>query len=182
MTALQTELGPSSFFSPDEKIFGKDYNHWIVKYWHTFGIPKRQKLRHDVYCMSASKENDFQFTIPQDKGILMSPIKYITVTKDENLEKNKQFMEDRCKWEIDIIEDLNLLLDGQLLSPYINRVRSTYFKSKLKVDKEYTAICEGYWIILKPYILEKGNHHISSFSSCKAGKVQIPAEYDITII
>jgi len=179
MTTTVREISPSSFFSPDEDVLGEDYNHWILEYWNTFGVPKKDKLKHKVFCMSASRENDMKFDIPQDKGILISPIKYITLTKDEKLEKNKEFMEERCKWEIDIIEDLDLLMDGELLSPYISRLRSTYFKPKQ--DPGFTALCEGYWLILKPYTLTKGRHHISSFSSCKAGKVQIPADYELTI-
>jgi hypothetical protein len=180
MTTAITEISPNSLFSPDENVLGKDYNYWILQYWNTFGVPKKEKLKHKVFCMSASIENDFKFDIPQNRGILISPIKYIAMTEDAKLEKNKKMMEERCKWEIDIIEDLNLLIDGQLLSPYINRIRSPYFTPKQ--DPGFTALCEGYWLILKPRSLEKGTHHISSFSSCKAGKVQIPAEYDITII
>jgi hypothetical protein len=119
-----------------------------------------------------------RFTIPEDKAVLLSPIKYIAATLTEKFPELEQKMLEQCEYEMDIIQDMNLFLDCELVSQECSRVRSPPFS----LEKKYTAISEGYWLFIKPYRLLKGIHTISSFCSCKVGKIQLPGEYKIEII
>jgi hypothetical protein len=171
-------LFPSlAFFSKDDNILGRDYGYWITKYWNSFAFKPKQKLKEQVYFMSGLVYEGDRFTIPEQKGILLSPIKYIAACLTEKFPVLEERMLKQCEYEMDIIQDMNLFLDSELVSPECSRVRSPPFS----LEKKYTAISEGYWLFIKPYGLRKGTHTISSFSSCKVGKVQLPGEYQIEI-
>jgi len=172
-----TSLLPS-FFSRDDRILGHDFGYWIGKYWNSFEWKPKKKLKEDVYFMSGLVYAGDRFTIPEDKGILLSPIKYIAacLTEKFNPALEKQML-DQCEYEMDIIQDMNLFIDCELVSQECSRVRSPFFT----LDKKYTAISDGYWLFIKPYSLSKGIHTVSSFCSCKVGKVQLPGEYEIEI-
>jgi hypothetical protein len=176
---LTSVLFPSlNFFSKDDDILGHDYGYWIGKYWNSFGLKPEQKLKEDVYCMAGLVFAGDRFTIPEDKAILLSPIKYIAACLTEKFPELEQKMLEQCTYEMDIIQDMNLFLDCELVSTECSRVRSS---PPFTLEKKYTAISEGYWLFIKPYSLSKGVHTISSFCSCKVGKVQLPGEYQIEI-
>ena len=157
----------------------------------------------NVFCLSGALESRTamrkDFDIPYDKAILMSPIKYICVVPTKDFKANplikdvmpeekrkginpdtslREYMPMKVDFEMDIIEDMNLFIDGELMSPECSRVRTDFFE----VDYgKNTVLAEGYWLFLKPNTLEKGLHDVRTFSSCKTGKVQIPQEYHVTI-
>ena len=176
MTSISQLLPP--FFSKDDNILGYDFGYWIGKYWNSFSLKPKEKLKEQVYCMAGLVFAGDRFTIPEDRAILLSPIKYIAACLTEKFPGLEQQMLEQCEYEMDIIQDMNLFLDDELLSLDCTRVRSPPFT----LEKKYTAISEGYWLFIKPYGLRKGTHTISSFCSCKVGKVQLPGEYQIEII
>ena len=90
MTLEEPRVSSTSFFSPDEQIYGHNYNHWIVKYWETFGQPK-EKQKYPVFCASGLEEGkENQFTISSNKAVFMSPVKFIGAVQPRSLRQTSQ--------------------------------------------------------------------------------------------
>jgi hypothetical protein len=167
----------------DTKPFGNELPGYIARYWQTF-------VRKDVtdgnlcYFLHGGIEKIPQpkkdHTIQERMGILFSPIKWISVCekKSKDLEKNKQMMKDRAIEEMDIIEDFSCYLNGDLISEHAIRAMSDFFE----LDSKYMAICDGYWIFIKPYQLSLGKHYIVTHAACRAGEVIRPSEFNLTIV
>lgn len=149
-----------------EQIAGHSLEHWIVKYWTTRLHPNWLRRLEGVFILPGIFQGQTQtktdYTIPKGKPVLFSPINFITGA-DMNNDKE----------EIDIIQDLNIFLDGELVSDQCVRAASEPFRlgrRRVRTD--------GYWFVFTP---TEGEHSITSFSSCRLGKIQIPLEYHLTV-
>jgi hypothetical protein len=181
------EASHLSFFSIDDDIFGHPYKYWVQRYFENFTASYKKKLKEKhVFCLSGALEDRTamrkDFDIPQDKAILMSPIKYVSAMKTEKFKREpeqRDWMLKKVEKEIDIIQDMNLFIDWNLMSSECIRCRTDFFT----IDNgNIVVLAEGYWLFLKPNVLSKGLHDVRTFSSCKLGKVQIPQEYHVTIL
>jgi hypothetical protein len=106
------------------------------------------------------------FKINGYKPILMSVINWIGPDLKE------------AKEEIDIVakEKLDVSLDGKQIGQDSSRILSPFFRLR---GKDY--ISDGYWLFFKANVLEQGSHEISSYGSCRSGKIQIAMNYHLTI-
>jgi hypothetical protein len=178
-TQIRKLISQHNYFNHDDEIYGKDFGYWIVKFWNTLGYSGEKKNESPVYCVSSPFKRVDQYTIPQDKAILFSPIKYITAIPESKFDsKMRKEMIHDVEYEMDIVQDMNMFLDRELVSPYCTRIKSPFFS----LQNRYIALCDGYWLMLKPYALNRASHHVHMFSSCAAGKIQIASEYWIETI
>jgi hypothetical protein len=67
-------------------------------------------------------------------------------------------------------------LDGTTqLGDQCQRVSTDVFSFGLRGQE---ALSDGYWLLLN---LEKGKHTLSSFGSCRSGKIQIAMDYVLDV-
>jgi hypothetical protein len=196
----------------DDDILGHPYEYWLGHFWRTTFDSHEEKLNQPVYCITGAVEEKGMIeplVIPQEKPILMSPIKWITAEKghvfNRNPEHYTRILKKRAGYETEIIHDMTMLFDGELLSPYCTRLRSKPFEFdniddvskrmgvgrdpflklllRLRLRSKYSVgVTEGYWLFLKPYALEKGHHEMRSFASCAKGLTKVPQEFDLEIV
>lgn len=191
-----------SVFLKEDKIFGKSFGHWITKYWQTFYYDDEKRSRSDVYMLPGfmpdkpeynaehamfidkepQKQEQTDYTVSQDKAILLSPMNYIVAVHMDDVHKDHTLhsrIKRLCKDRMDAITEINLSLDGKSVSQYIARATS---EKIFEADIVYDAFSDGFWLLLKRGVLEKGVHRIESFSSCTSGQTQLPLEYNLTIV
>jgi hypothetical protein len=172
MAVVQT-----SFF--DSQPFGNPMSVYAARYMQTFFA--KETAKGNTHYLHSGLEK-----IPQPKvdhrigehmGILLSPIKWISTCKTKDIEKYRQFLKEKAKEEMDIIQDFDVFLDGEMISEHAVRAISDFFE----FDK-YTGIVDGYWIFIRPYHLELGRHHINAYASCRAGEVVRPSQFNLDIV
>jgi len=158
------------FYNDSETIFGKSYPDWVVKWWQSWGYADWRRNRGDVFMVPAKMQNDDikerSFKINKDKPILLSVINWIGPDLKE------------AKEEIDIVakERLDVSLDGTQIGQDSSRILTPFFRLR---GKDYVS--DGYWLFFKPNVLEEGRHEISSYGSCRSGKIQIAMNYHLSI-
>ena len=113
------------------------------------------------------------YKIAADKTILLSPINWLSTGKqEEEVEMRKA-----AKDEIDIInrDAIDVTIDGKQMRDSCERIDTPLFRLP---DRQY-AVSDGYWLFLR---LEKGEHMVDTFGSCRAGQVKRRMGYDLEII
>jgi len=149
-------------FEPTEKISGLTYQEWIVKWWN------QEQDSKDVFLLLPDFDGELESTIDinSDQAVLISPINYISVNEDGKATKGE--MKKETLFEIDIInkDKISLKLDGEELGPLCTRVATDFFDTV-----NGPAISDGYWVFLKR--LEKGEHELTSFGTCRSGKIKL---------
>jgi hypothetical protein len=152
----------SPFFNPNDLIFNKSYKEWVVKWW-------QQEDNDQVFLLPGTFEDTpikvETVTIDKNKALLLSPINYFHPVYSNS---NVQAVREKVKWEIDIIDQdkISVIIDGQQLGPYCSRVATDVFDLD-GID----TLADGYWLFLKP--LSEGKHSMTSFGTCRSGKIQI---------
>lgn len=171
-------LSHLSFF--DTKPFGNELSGYIARYWQTYVEKKTSdKLTYFLHGgIEKIPQPKIDHRIGEHLGILFSPIKWISVCEKKTFEKNKETIKDKAIEEMDIIEDFSCYLDSELISEHAVRAISDYFE----LDKKYMAICDGYWIFIRPFHLSLGKHHIVTHAACRAGEVIRPSEFNLDIV
>lgn len=179
--ALISETVPS-FFSGQDKVFGKDFKHWIKEYWKSFLYDDEKRSKSKVYMLPTNLEmhpqQETDFTIEQKKAILLPVGKWISVVPTTEFKEKAIAMRNLAIEKLDAYQDLNVYVDGELVSDQCFRMMSDYFD----IDYKWMAICDAYWLFVKPYSFEKGEHKISTFVSCSSGQTQISLNYKISIL
>ena len=74
--------------------------------------------------------------------------------------------------------DFNVFLDNELVSNECFRQMSDYFKIK---GANYMAICDAYWLFVKPNTLTEGMHHINTYIACSMEQTRISLNYNLEI-
>jgi hypothetical protein len=170
-----------SFFSQEDKVFGKDFRHWIKEYWKSFLYDAEKRSKGKVYMLPTNLEmhpqTETDFTIEQKKAILLPVGKWISVVPSDTFKQHAIRMRDLAKEKLDAYQDLNVFVDGELVSDQTFRTMSDYFD----IDYKWMGICDAYWLFIKPYTLELGEHKISTFVSCSSGQTQISLNYNLSI-
>jgi len=178
--ALTNKTTPS-FFSGEDKVFGKDFRHWIKEYWKSFLYDDEKRSKSKVYMLPTNLEmhpqSETDFTIKQDKAILLPVGKWISVVETKRFKELAITMKDIAKQKLDAYQDLNVFVDNELVSEQTFRQMSDYFD----IDYKWMAICDAYWLFIKQYSFEKGEHKISTFVSCSSGQTQISLNYNLSI-
>lgn len=177
----------TSLFSANDTIFGNSYQHWIEMYWNRFGYSDFFRGMGKVYCLPGripelqKTQLQTDFKIKQDKAILLSPMNFIRFTPDiERVQSNEYVraeLKRMVKERMDVIQELQVNLDGKNIGDQLVRVATDFFI----LDKKMIAISDGFWLFLKPKSLEKGEHKIDTFSSCSSGQTQLPMFYKLDI-
>jgi hypothetical protein len=169
------------YYTENDVPFGKLFSEWVVKWWQSYDYAGWRRNLGSVFVIPSKIHNENlnerSYKVKKDKALLLSPINWISF--DDN-GKSEESMRNIAKEEIDIVskDTLNVLLDGkEQMREYCCRVSTPLFKLH-----ERKAVADGYWIFLKPDVLPKGNHTISSFGSCRSGKIQIEIDYHLNII
>lgn len=171
-------MSTAQFF--DTKPFGNEFSGYIARYWRTF-VQKETSDRLTYFLHGGIEkipQPKIDHRIGEHMGIILSPIKWISACKKKDFKKAKDFMKARAIEEMDIIEDFSCYLDNELISEHAVRAISDYFE----LDKNTMAICDGYWIFIKPYWLPLGKHHIITHAACRAGEVIRPSEFRLDIV
>jgi hypothetical protein len=172
MSQVQT-----AFF--DSQPFGSPMAKYAARYMQTFFRKKtKQGLTYFLHSgLEKIPQPKIDHKIGEHMGILLSPIKWISTCKTKDIEKHRQFLKDKAKEEMDIIQDFDVFLDGEMISEHAVRAISDYFEFE-----NYTGIVDGYWLFIRPYHLSLGNHHINAYASCRAGEVVRPSQFNIDIV
>lgn len=192
-------------FSPDSHPYGVSFPKWTIRWWRwLLSLPKEKNPALDesgVYSELSQEDRNVWFLagtfdglverecdIPLGKAILMPIINYECSFADEPMVTTEKGLELKCKSEIDDIKNLTVIIDELLLrnlSRY--RIRSPIFSIDLQdnnilgiISGSTRMITDGFWIFLKP--LEGGNHKLTSFGSCRSGKIRIGATYNLHIV
>lgn len=192
-------------FETDSVPYGVTFSEWTIRWWRwLLSSPmeinpamddsgKYSEIGQDNPCVwflagtfggSANRSCD----IPAGKGILMPIINYECSFADEPSIKSEHELELKCKKEIDDIKNLTVTIDNIMLNNLERyRVRSPIFAINLQEKNILTAnsgstkmISDGYWIFFRP--LDIGNHKITSYGSCRSGKIRIQTAYNIHIV
>jgi hypothetical protein len=123
--------------------------------------------------------NEREFKIDKEKAILLLPINWIGINYD-NEKKYDQKQRDDAKLEIDIINKdiISVIIDGtiQMRHQCIRISTPDFFPLDGKM-----AITDGYWLFIKPNSFTTGKHTVSSFGSCRSGKIQVNIKYHLTV-
>jgi len=125
-------------------------------------------------------------TLPYGKAILFPVINYQSTFSDQPSPKKETELERLCKIEIDIISDMYVSLDDQIIDVQKYRVRSGCFRVNMPIDNcldvdsgNTTIASDGYWLFLRPPPV--GNHVLTSFGSCRLGKIKIGGTFNLVI-
>lgn len=194
----------SMLFAPDSVPYGVTFPDWTIRWWRWLLSSsmetnpaldvsgKWSELRQDdpnVWFLAGTFGGSVvrTSTIPPGKAILMPVINYECSFADEPLITSEKELELKCKSEIDDIKHLTVSIDEIILKDLDQyRVRSPFFPINLQennilgVNSGCTnMISDGFWIFLKP--LRIGDHKISSFGSCRSGKIKIQTTYSINV-
>lgn len=171
------------YFSAEDSIFGKDFTHWIVKFWNTYRHPNFLRNRGPVYCLPGiipeveKKQRQTHFTIDRKKAILLSPMNFLHFTRENDKQTNKDYQKYLCRIRMDNIGLIDVALDGIDVSDKLVRVATGLFE----LDYKYVAASDGYWLFLKPNTLEKGRHTINSFGTCSSGATKVNTNFVLDI-
>jgi hypothetical protein len=190
-------------FSVGSNPFGISYAEWTAKWWKwALSIPlENNPIRDDTskyYRLNQSGPVWFlagtsggiverKCTIPKEKAILFPILNYGATFADEPTIKSEPELISLAKREIDVVSDLEVVVDGTKLDDLKTyRVRSPIFNVVLPENNFFAGrpgptrgVSDGYWLFLKP--LQVGEHNLNSFGSCKAGRVSIGVNYQLTI-
>lgn len=168
----------TSFF--DSHPYGNEMKEYAARYMQTFFRKETRKCY--TYFLHSGLEKipqpKIDHTIHEHLGILLSPIKWVSICETKNIEKYRKMLMDKAKEEMDIIQDFSVFLDSEMISEHAVRTMSDFFK----IDNKYTGIVDGYWIFIRPYHLTLGKHYIDSYASCKTGEVVRPSKFNLNII
>jgi hypothetical protein len=188
-------------------IFGLSYAEWTVqwfKWWASAEKSHPQKgeidpLMKKVFFLTTKQMERFDKdvlhvnnNIPIHTAILFPVDKWLSVgfpfTPDDVLKIT-------AKERIDNIPNISINLDGIELEPV--RIQSDVFQLTLRrninnpetpdnlkkiVKGKYKAVCEGYWIFLKPNSLSSGTHEMPSYATCKKGELSLDVRQHLEII
>jgi hypothetical protein len=172
-------------YNLNDKPFGLTYSDWLVKWWQSYLVSDRKRSNGPVFMIpgkliDAQKGvNERKYKIDKDKAILLSPINWIGINYANDKKYEEKLRED-AKLEIDIINKdiISVNIDNSIeMRDHCIRVSPPEF---FNLDGKM-AITDGYWLFIKPNCLTPGDHTISSFGSCRAGKIQINMKYHLTI-
>ena len=109
----------------------------------------------------------------------MLPINWIGINY-ANDKKYDQKLQDDAKIEIDIINKdiISVLIDDtiEIRDQCIRVPTPDFFPLNGKM-----AITDGYWLFIKPNSFTTGKHTVSSFGSCRSGKIQVNMKYHLTV-
>ena len=194
----------SVLFEPDSVPFGVTIPEWIIRWWRwllTSSLetnPASDKLG---ICSELRQDDPYMWflagtfggsanrtcNVPVGRAILIPIINYECSFADEPLITSEQELELKCKKEIDDIKHLSVSIDGVTFTNLERyRVRSPVFSINLKennilgVNSGLTKmITDGFWIFLKP--LKIGDHNVTSYGSCRSGKIRIQTTYNLNI-
>lgn len=109
----------------------------------------------------------------------MLPINWIGINY-ANDKKYDQKLQYDSELEIDIINKdvISVLIDDTIvMRDQCIRVSTPDF---FHLDGKM-AITDGYWLFIKPNCFTKGKHAVSSFGSCRSGKIQVSMKYHLTV-
>ena len=193
-------------FDSNSTPYGIDYSKWTKLWWRWLvSIPKETNPASDnsgKYCSMSQNNQNVWFlagsfddcvrrfkrncAIPYGKAILFPVINYQSSFSDQPSAKKEMMLERQCKNEIDIISEMHVSLDDQIIDVQKYRVRSGCFRVNMPTDNcldiepgMTTIASEGYWLFLRP--LPVGKHVLSSFGSCRLGKIKIGGTYNLVI-
>ena len=109
----------------------------------------------------------------------MLPINWIGFNY-ANDKKYGQKLRDDAKLEIDIINKdiISVLIDYSIdmRGKCIRLSTPDFFPLDGKM-----GITDGYWLFIKPNCFTTGKHAVSSFGSCRSGKIQVNMKYHLTV-
>lgn len=159
-------------FTPKERIYGRSYSDWIIRWWQH----KEEPHASPVFLLVADYDGtmDYSIYVPlHTMAMLMSPINYIAIKQDDN--DNRTKMINRCREEIDIIDKkkIKTQFDGEEVGHLAQRVATGFFPTYNGL-----AIADGYWLFLKgPF--NEGKREITSFGTCRSGQIQLSAKTEL---
>jgi hypothetical protein len=193
-------------YESESKPFGRSYMEWTTIWWQWLGgIPKKRNPACHItskFCNESQYDPKVWFlagtfgdsvdtvkrkcTIPHGKAILFPIINYECSFEDEPSIKTDEELEQRCRVEIDKIGDIYASIDGESIDVCKYRVNSGCFTINVPSHNCFgassgvrTMASDGYWLFIEPPPI--GNHILSSFGSCLAGKIKIGCTFKIVI-
>ena len=109
----------------------------------------------------------------------MLPINWIVINY-ANDKKYDQKLRDDARLKIDVTNKdiISVIIDGTIQMRHQCRRISTpdFFPLDGKM-----AITDGYWLFIKLNSFTTGKHKVSSFGSCRSGKIQVNIKYHLTV-
>jgi hypothetical protein len=190
-------------YESNSKPFGRSYMEWTAIWWQWLGaIPSKKNPVFDGiggFCSESQHDPNVWFLagtfggsvkrkckIPHGKAILFPIINYECSFEDEpSITTDKELVQ-RCRVEIDKIGHMYASIDGKKIDVRKYRVNSGCFTINVPSDNCLGAssgprrmASDGYWLFIGPPSI--GNHKLTSFGSCLAGKIKIGCTFRIVI-
>jgi hypothetical protein len=193
----------SLLFSPESYPYGISYAEWTSRWWQwALSLPVEINPITDCTGKYAAEKQSGpvwflagtlggvatrRCNIPSEKAILLPVLIHGGTLADSPAIKSESELVSRAYKEMDIISDLEVIIDGfkledlqayRILSPVFDVVlpNSNLFNG---TPGQTRGASDGYWLFTRP--LTKGSHNITSFGSCRSGRVKIGVTYDIMI-
>lgn len=196
-----------SFFSPDDKPFGRTWQEWTIRWWQwILGSPGRGRNLGTVgtddpnviFLMGGltivSEEishidNEYRLAIPSGKALLFPTMNAIMTYLDDKFKRDMHTEQDLVNWvkkDQDDIVVKQMTLNAQIVDGH--RIFSPPFDLTLPAQNNIYGIsvpcttraaADGFWIFLRP--LPIGEYDIHTAGACAAGRTRINADYHITV-
>lgn len=191
------------FYGNRSNPYGVAFGEWVTQWWEwLISIPRSRNPALDTtgeFCGVSQTNPDVWFLagtfggsvirnceIPYGKAILFPIINCEFSFADDPSMKTEKELEERCRVEMDRIGDVYASLDGEPIDVRKYRLHSPCFTVNLPVDNclgglvgETRLASDGYWLYIKP--LPRGDHVLTSFGSCLAGKIKIGCTFNFHV-
>jgi hypothetical protein len=203
LSKLHSARQSEEVYDPNACPFGIGYKEWTILWWkwlisitgndnpafdRTGRLSSISQNNPNVWFLAGTFGGHTirKLTVPQGKAILFPIINYESSFADDSSIRTEKELEERCKLEIDKIGDISATLDGNAIDIQKHRVQSGIFSVYLprqncicSVDGMTRMASDGYWLFLKPP--SRGNHVLTSYGSCLAGKIQVGCTFRICV-
>ena len=191
-------------YTANDLILGRSYQDWTRKWWEWWCTPSKMPMHSEnvdgitlVTTKAMERYDTSLFKTTDNKASRGNPLlfpvdKWLSVgfafaTTDQQLK-------DIATWRMGMLTKVDVTIDGKKLTP--TSIQTEPFNLTLghdimypevggtdKIVKgKYRAVGDGYWIFLKPNVLEVGHHLLEAQAGCQTGVLTLNAEHLLEVI
>jgi len=201
---MKTDLSDKELvFPPDSNPYGVSYAEWTARWWQwilSLQIESHPAIDQTGENCKLNQNGPVWFlagtvggvahrscSISSGLALLLPVLNHGGTLADEPTFKSDDDLQLHARREMDVISELEVNIDGMNINGLEEyRVQTPVFDVVLPKNNLFGGIpgptkgvADGYWLFIKPFAL--GKHKIHCFGSCRAGKVIIGIDWDITI-
>ncbi len=183
----------TSFYTPNDVIFGKSFTQWTEKWWNwCMESPKAEITPSSddsnvLFCWTGDHGDQLDRTIqiPSNKAILIPVMNFNTSYLEDPSLKTDSDLIKAAKDHIDNLVQKDCEFNG--VPCQIHRIPTRVFDlqvkegNPLKVPPGNTrGVSDGYWIFTKP--LAPGNYDLAITGACTPGPSCVNVKYHIQVL